>query len=226
MHSQDAAHYHYAHRKTVDSSIHGRVSTIPARLTGYGEVWDGDECTLWCEGVVQQSTVFGEDLHLIRRIEAKVGGNEILLKDRVVNHGFYRTPHMLCYHINVGHPVLAEGSRYLAPIEHVGLGRARREPTGPRASATGPCRRRGRRSTSRSGSIGWRRTATGCVPVALVNDGFDGGRGLGFLVETRKTRVPLPVPVAELPGRPLRDGHRALDQPRPRQAVRGGARRG
>ena len=119
MHSQDAAHYHYVHRKTVDSSIHGRVSTIPARLTGYGEVWDGDECTLWCEGIVQQSTVFGEDLHLIRRIEAKVGGNEILLKDRVVNHGFYRTPHMLCYHINVGHPVLAEGSRYLAPIEHV-----------------------------------------------------------------------------------------------------------
>ena len=41
MHSQDAAHYHYVHRKTVDSSIHGRVSTIPARLTGYGEVWDG-----------------------------------------------------------------------------------------------------------------------------------------------------------------------------------------
>ena len=161
MHSQDAAHYHYVHRKTVDSSIHGRVSTIPARLTGYGEVWDGDECTLFCEGVVQQSTVFGEDLHLIRRIEAKVGGNEILLKDRVVNHGFYRTPHMLCYHINVGHPVLAEGSRYLAPIEHVGLGVARREPTAPRASATGPCRRRERRSTSRSGSIGWRPTATG-----------------------------------------------------------------
>src|SRR3546814_12993509 len=35
---------------------------------------------------------------------------------RVVNHGFYRTPHMYCYHINVGHPVLAQGSRYLAPI--------------------------------------------------------------------------------------------------------------
>ena len=60
MHSQDAAHYHYVHRKTVDSAIHGRVSTIPARLTGYGEAWDGNECTLWCEGVVQQSAVFGD----------------------------------------------------------------------------------------------------------------------------------------------------------------------
>ena len=74
MHSDAAEHYHYVHRKTVDSSIHGRVGTIPARLTGYGEAWDGDECTLYCEGVVQQSTVFGEDLHLVRRIEAKVGG--------------------------------------------------------------------------------------------------------------------------------------------------------
>ena len=40
------------------------VSTIPARLTGYGETWDGDECVLWAEGIVQQSAVFGEDLHL------------------------------------------------------------------------------------------------------------------------------------------------------------------
>ena len=76
-------------------------------------------CTLWAEGVVQQSAVFGEDLHLIRRIEADVGGNEIRLTDRVVNHGFYKTPHMYCYHINVGHPVLDEGARYLAPIADV-----------------------------------------------------------------------------------------------------------
>ncbi|HTM81544.1 aldose 1-epimerase family protein [Asticcacaulis sp.] len=119
MDEDDASQYHYSARKTVSSSLHGRIGTIPARLTGYGESWDGDECTLWAEGVVQQSTVFGEDLHLIRRIEAKVGSNEIHLHDRVVNHGFYRTPHMYCYHINVGHPILGEGSRYVAPIRDV-----------------------------------------------------------------------------------------------------------
>lgn len=119
MHDDPADHYHYGPRKAVSSSLHGRVGTIPARLTGYGESWDGDECTLWAEGVVQQSTVFGEDLHLIRRIEAQVGSDEIRLHDRVVNHGFYRTPHMLCYHINVGHPVVAEGSRYVAPVREV-----------------------------------------------------------------------------------------------------------
>ena len=188
MHSQDAAHYHYVHRKTVDSSIHGRVSTIPARLTGYGEAWDGDECTLWCEGIVQQSTVFGEDLHLIRRIEAKVGGNEILLKDRVVNHGFYRTPHMLsttstsairCW------PKAAAIWRRSRTWSGPRMPRA----TAPRASATGPCRRRGAVPRAGLGALaGGGRGRP--VPVALVNDGFDGGRGLGFLVETRKSEFP------------------------------------
>ncbi len=189
MHSQDAAHYNYPHRKTVDSSIHGRISTIPARLSGYGEVWDGDECTLYCEGIVQQSTVFGEDLHLIRRIEAKVGSNEILLKDRVVNHGFCRTPHMLLYHINVGHPVLAEGSRYLAPIAHTVWAA---HPESYRAQGVGY-------RTAPAPQMPFHEQVwehwlaadgDGQVPVALVNDGFDGGRGLGFVVETRKSEFP------------------------------------
>src|SRR5258708_36168179 len=40
MHSDTAAHYHYPHRTSVDSSIHGRVAFIPAPLTGYGERWE------------------------------------------------------------------------------------------------------------------------------------------------------------------------------------------
>lgn len=186
MHDDDASHYVYGPREKVSSSLHGRVGTIPARLTGYGEAWDGDECTLWCEGVVQQSTVFGEDLHLIRRIEAKVGSDEIRLTDRVVNHGFYRTPHMYCYHINVGHPVLAEGSRYLAPISDVVWA----------AHAGDDYQKQG---------VGYRTLpapqlnfheqvwqhelaadAAGEVPVALVNDAI----GLGFEVVTRKEQFP------------------------------------
>ena len=176
MHSDTAEHYHYPHRKTVDSSIHGRIAFIPARLTGYGETWDGDECTLWCEGVVQQSTVFGEDLHLLRRIEAKVGANEFLLKDRVVSHGFYRTPHMFLYHINIGHPVLAEGSRYLAPIRqtvwaaHAG-DEYRKENVGYRRLAAPQKNFREQVWQHEMAA-----DTAGKVPVVLVNDAFDGGR--------------------------------------------------
>jgi hypothetical protein len=201
MHSQDAAHYQYVHRKTVDSSIHGRVSTIPARLTGYGEAWEGDECTLWCEGVVQQSTVFGEDLHLIRRIEASVGSNEIRLHDRVVNHGFYRTPHMYCYHINVGYPVLDEGSRYVAPIRDVVWA----------AHAGDDYRKQGVGYRTLPAPIRnfheqvWQHDMAadpdGRVNVALVNEAI----GLGFEVQTLKAQFP-----ATYEWQNLHAGHYAL----------------
>lgn len=119
MYDAPADNYVYTPRKVVKQSIHGRVGTIPARLSGYGERWDGDTCVLWAEGTVTQGTVFGEHLELHRRIEITVGSNDISISDRVVNRGFYRTPHMFCYHINVGYPVLEEGTRYLAPITDV-----------------------------------------------------------------------------------------------------------
>jgi hypothetical protein len=185
MHSDAAAHYHYAHRTQVDSSIHGRISTIPGKLVAYGEQWRGDECWLFCEGLVQQATVFGEDLHLIRRIEARLGSSEFVLSDRVVNHGFYRTPHMLLYHINIGHPVLAEGSRYLAPIKHT-----------PWAAHTPNYRTQGIGYRQMPAPIAgfheqvWEHAmgsdADGQVPVALVNDAL----GIGFLVETNRDEFP------------------------------------
>ena len=185
MNEVPAETYVYSPKPTVKHSLHGRISTIPGKLTGYGERWEGDRCFLWAEGMVQQSAVFGEDLHLIRRIEAEIGTSEIHLTDRVVNHGFYKTPHMYCYHINVGHPVLDEGSRYLAPIRDVVW-----------AAHAGDYQKQG---------VGYRTLAApqldfheqvwqhelgadehGEVPVALVNDRI----GLGLEVVTRKDQFP------------------------------------
>jgi len=119
MNEEPGDHFVYGPRKTISHGLHGRIGMLPARLTGYGESWVGDEMVLWCEGVVSQGAVFGEHLELVRRIEITAGTNEIRISDRVVNRGFYRTPHMYLYHVNVGHPVLSEGSRYVAPISDV-----------------------------------------------------------------------------------------------------------
>ena len=185
MHDDPAGHYDYTPRKSVSSSLHGRIGTIPARLTGYGESWDGDECILWAEGVVQQSTVFGEDLHLIRRIEATVGSNEIRLHDRVVNHGFYRTPHMYCYHVNVSYPVLSEGSRYVAPIRDV-VWAAHKDDY--RAQGVGY--RTLPAPIENFHEQVWQHDmapdADGRVNVALVNEAL----GFGFEVETLKSQFP------------------------------------
>ncbi len=93
---------------------------------------------------------------------------------------------MYCYHINVGHPVLAEGSRYLAPVRDVVW-----------AAHAG--------DDYTKQSVGYRTLpapqmqfheqvwqhemsadANGEVPVALVNDRL----GIGFEVVTRKDQFP------------------------------------
>ena len=113
----DASHYKYPYRQQVWNGLHGRLANIPARLVGYGEQWTSPErCILWAEGEIRQAAVFGEHLRLHRRIEADLGGDEIRLTDTVSNFGFDPTPHMFLYHINLGWPVLDEGSRYVAPI--------------------------------------------------------------------------------------------------------------
>jgi Domain of unknown function (DUF4432) len=204
METHESPDYHYAPRAQVGQSLHGRVSQIPARLTGYGETWRDDECVLWAEGIVQQSTVFGEDLHLHRRIEVAVGSNTITLHDKVINHGFYRTPHMFLYHINAAYPVLDEGSEYIAPIvetpwashgddlraQHVGY---RTQPA--------PQRQFHEQVYEHTMAA----DADGIVPVMLCNRRFDQGRGLGFMVETRKDEFP-----CAFEWQNLQEGHYAI----------------
>jgi hypothetical protein len=112
----DASHHNYPHRATTWNGLHGRVANIPARLGGYGiEERDGT-LVLFAEGDVTQAAIFGEFLRLRRRIECDLDGTMIRLTDTVRNHGFDRQPHMFLYHVNYGWPLLAAGSRFVAPI--------------------------------------------------------------------------------------------------------------
>jgi hypothetical protein len=119
MATDTAAQYHYPPKQTEDFPLHGRVSNKPARLVGYGERWDGDECVLWAEGETLQAAVFGEQLVLRRRIEARVGESRLRIRDEVENVGWDRTPHMLLYHVNLGFPVVDAGSEVLVPARSV-----------------------------------------------------------------------------------------------------------
>ena len=114
-----AEQYHYPAKEAETYGLHGRVSNRPARLAGYGERWEGEECVLWAEGEVLQAAVFGEHLLLRRRIEARVGDSHLNIHDEVENVGYDLTPHMYLYHVNVGFPVLDEGAQLLAPATSV-----------------------------------------------------------------------------------------------------------
>jgi hypothetical protein len=114
-----AEQYHYPAKPTESHGLHGRVSNRPARLLGYGERWDGDECVLYAEGEVTVAAVMGEQLVLRRRVEARVGESRLEVHDVVENVGWDPTPHMLLYHVNAGFPVVDEGSELLVPAASV-----------------------------------------------------------------------------------------------------------
>jgi hypothetical protein len=95
--------------------LHGRVGGLPARLIGYGERWEGDECILWAEGEVLQTAIYGEHMSLHRRVEARVGESRFTIHDDVENVGHHRTSHMLLYHCNAGFPIVDGGSELLVP---------------------------------------------------------------------------------------------------------------
>ena len=88
MAEDTAEQYHYPPKQTESFGLHGRVSNRPARLAGYGERWDGNECVLYAEGEVMQAAVFGEQLLLHRTVETRVGESP---SDRPGRSGQHRT---------------------------------------------------------------------------------------------------------------------------------------
>lgn len=189
MARESADHYNYPGRKSISHPLHGRVANIPAKLQGYGEQWDGEDCTLWCEGTVIQATVFGENLHLIRRIEAKVGASAVTVHDRVINRGFSRTPHMLLYHINLGYPLFDAGSQYIAPIRRtVWASHADSLKTQNVGYLTQPGPMKGFREQVFEHELA--ADQNGKVATGLVNRAFAGGQGLGFVIEVDRKEFP------------------------------------
>ena len=192
METVPAERYGYPAREAVDQPLHGRAPLTPARLVGYGSRWEGDECVLWAEGEVIQAAMFAEDLHLFRRIEARVGGSGFTVEDRVENHGFSRTPHMLLYHVNLGFPLLDEGSELRAPIKRVmwrsheayrnGVGYRTMPPPQPA------------NFVEQVYTHDVAAEPDGTVPVALVNRRLDlggDGPGLAFLIEYDRGELPV-----------------------------------
>ena len=112
-----ADQFNQPHLKPTETyGLMGRIWTLPARLTGYGEQWiDENECVLWAGGVIQQAAVFGENLTLKRRVEARLGESWFRIHDEVVNTGHTKSTHMLLYHCNVGFPIVDEGAQLLVP---------------------------------------------------------------------------------------------------------------
>jgi hypothetical protein len=93
--------------------MHGRIGSLPASDAAWGADWDGDECTFWIEGSVRESSVFGEDLTLHRRIQTRLGGTSLRIENVVRNEGWRAEGHMILFHMNLAFACLSPHSLLL-----------------------------------------------------------------------------------------------------------------
>ncbi len=96
---------------TEDFGLHGRITNTGADNVCVREEWLEDHFAMSVSGRVRESRLFGENLTLTRTISTGMGESSLRIKDVVENEGFQAQPVMILYHINLGYPLLDEGSR-------------------------------------------------------------------------------------------------------------------
>lgn len=167
--------------------LHGRFSNSPASNVNYGGYWQGDDYIVFIEGEIRQARVFNENLLVHRRIEAVAGASALTIEDTVSNEGFQSQPHMMLYHINLGFPVVDNGSRLITPARSVT----------PRDDIARPGIKEYDRFTDPIPGYSeqvfyhdMQADDSGHVTAAIVNPGFDDGKGLGVYVRYRQRELP------------------------------------
>lgn len=104
-------------RQPIDGHpLHGRLPFTPARITGHGSDWQSDPPVLFCEGEMIQHHPGGEHFRLQRRIEAPIGGSQLVISDTVENLAATPQRQASLYHFNIGFPMLTDGT----VVEHAG----------------------------------------------------------------------------------------------------------
>lgn len=99
--------------------LHGRLSNLPARDVVASVTEDELGIAVVVTGSVRETSVYGVDLVLHRRLTFRVGSPTIEVDDRVENRGYGSAPLYLLYHVNLGHPVVAPTSRLISPAVRV-----------------------------------------------------------------------------------------------------------
>ena len=155
---------------------HGWAAGIPARSLAWGGDWQGDDYQVWVQGVVRETSMFGWNLELTRRVWVGLGELRFWIEDRVENLGFSPAPYMFLQHINLGFPLVDSTTRLELPSHTVV---ERDEEARPGLDLC---------QEFQAPTPGYREQvfyhylqpdAAGQVEVRLVNPAFNGGQGLG-----------------------------------------------
>lgn len=167
--------------------LHGRASNIRASNVSADGEWRGDDYVMWAGGKVKEARVFGENLCLTRRIEARLGDVSFTVHDIVENLGHEPAPHMILYHVNGGFPAVDEGSELISQTIEASPrdeeAEKEKEKYNRFLPPTAGFKERCYFHDMKPGK-------DGNVTVALVNKKFGNGQGFGFYLSYSKKELP------------------------------------
>lgn len=100
-----------------DYGSHGRIGNTPASRISWNVDTENAPYRIEVTGRCRLVSVMGENLLLERKIISEIAGKTIIVKDRVKNLGFEKTPVFLLYHCNFGFPLLSPDSILTIPAQ-------------------------------------------------------------------------------------------------------------
>jgi Domain of unknown function (DUF4432) len=103
---------------TMELTLHGKISNIPASEVEV-IVDRKPPYRIRLRGRVDERMFYGPKLELKTEISTEPGSNSFRVSDVITNRGGQEQEYELLYHTNYGHPLLEEGSTFLAPVSRV-----------------------------------------------------------------------------------------------------------
>jgi len=95
--------------------LHGRINNTPATNVSVDCDWQGEDYVITIRGKVLEAMVFGPCLRMTRTITATMGESRLFVDDVIENVGHETVPLQYLRHINLGYPVVDDGSELLIP---------------------------------------------------------------------------------------------------------------
>jgi hypothetical protein len=167
--------------------LHGRIANIAAENINIDNKWEGNNYILSIKGTVRQSKIFFENLELKREITVPMDEAKITIRDSIENLSPRTTPLMIIYHMNFGFPLL-DSSAYI-----IGAAGKPLPITDEAAKNISDFSIFSEPVKDFSEHVFCHDIASdndGYSNIALVNEGFNSGQGLGVLLKYKKETLP------------------------------------
>lgn len=87
---------------------HGRIKAMSAAKTGAAAEWKAGDYEINISGEVRETSLFGENIVLRRKMRTSLGKPTLYITDEIENEGFEERPFMYMYHLNLGFPFVNE----------------------------------------------------------------------------------------------------------------------